>query len=222
VCGNCQLALAPEPTGIRIVPLAHAAGGAGSEPTWLPFWAFPFRLTITGGLSFDRLEAWAAALFPRGLPPGFSPGGTHLFVPAIRLLGSEIGDECFKSLAEAIHGAPPRVESGKVALGGRPRFEAATLGEDEAREVLPFVLYALHGSSSAAQLNTLLLKRMLDQAQLTPGPPQLVLLPFRAAEDGGILIPGTDARLPRLLLDGGPLLDAQQATVYQPRPPVAG
>jgi ribosomal protein S27E len=207
-CPNCHRGLAPGPAGIRLVPVGHAAGDRDSA--WLPFWAFAFHIR-TGATPHDVLESWAKVLHPRGLPPGFAPRGPLLFVPALRLLGTEVGDTAFRELVEWVHGASLVLESEKVPLGGRPELLPAALSADDARELLPWVLWAMNGKTSAARLTTLSLKQAIESAKLDAGEPRLVMLPFRrqAAE----LVAEGGPALPRLVVDGGPALEAQRARV---------
>jgi hypothetical protein len=209
VCASCHLALEPRPEGVTVVPYDHAAEGVG-EHEYLPFWAFDFEATIAGAPPLRSLEAYAKALHPRGLPPGFAPRGGRLLVPAFRLLGTEAGDECFKQLVERLHGSPPEPTGGKVPVGERSSFRAVTVAEAEARELLPYVLYALHDTTSAARLNTLLVRTAIDRVRLADSPARLVMVPFARSASGA---DSTWARIPRLLLDGGPELDAQRVTV---------
>jgi hypothetical protein len=74
----------------------------------------------------------------------------------------------------------------------------------------------LQSNPSAARLNTLLVKRAISQARLTPFEPELIMIPFDAMDDA-LGMKGTSLRVPRLLLTGGPELEAQRATVYGAR-----
>ncbi len=207
-CPNCHRGLELDPQGIRLVPVGHVPGDLDS--TWLPFWVFPFRIRI-GTTAHDTLETWAKALHAGGLPPGCAPRGGHLFVPAFRLLGTEVGDAAFRELVEWVHGAAPPLAAEKPPLGGRPEFLGATLPARDARELLPWVLWALNGKASAARLNTLVLKRGIESAQLEAGEPRLFFLPFRRS-GAGVSVDGGPV-LPRLVVDGGAALDAQRARV---------
>jgi ribosomal protein S27E len=207
-CPNCHRGLELDAKGIRLVSVGHVPGDLDS--TWLPFWAFPFRLRV-GAALHDTLEAWARALHARGLPPGFHPRGRHLYVPACRLLGTEVGDTAFRELVQWLHAAGLALEPHKPPLGGRPEFVAATLPAEHARELLPWVLWAMSGKSSAARLNTLTLKRAIESAQLEASEARLFYLPFRRA-GAELSVPGGPV-VPRLVVDGGPALDAQRATV---------
>ncbi len=216
VCANCHLALCPEPDGLQVVPYDHGAfGPVDLDGCYLPFWSYPLRLTLPGAAAVTRLEAYCRLLFPQGAPPGFAPSGDRLWVPAFRLLGTEIGDRAFHSLSAALHMKPPAMGQGKLPLGGRPRFEAVTVPEKDAREALPYLLFGLHDRASAARLNTRLVQKAIVEAKLAPGTGRLTMLPLERAADG-LRIPGTDAVLPELLLRGGPELAALRATVWQP------
>lgn len=215
VCRNCHRGLEPHPDGLRLAPWKHAARGAVRlDGDYAPFWRFTFRIAMAGAPAIEALEDYARALFPQGLPPGFAPKGRHLWVPAFRLLGTEPGDEAFQRLVEALHGDPPRVEDGKLPLGGQPAFWGASLPEPDARAVAPFVLLGLHGKASAARLTTLLVKKAVQDAKLTLGDAELVMVPFD--RHGLELAPaGTRVVVPLLLLRGGAELDALRATVHR-------
>ncbi|HEY2944990.1 MAG TPA: hypothetical protein VGN09_21330 [Vicinamibacteria bacterium] len=217
ICSNCHRALAPTPDGPRVVPYGHCARGPETlDGEYLPFWRYRFRIEMAGAPPLERLEDYGRALFPQGAPPGFRPTGPHLWVPAFRLLGTEAGDEAFKDLVEWVHAAGLQAVDEKIPIGGRPVTWGASLSEREARELLPFILMGLHGKTSAARLNTLLLQRAVSRARLTPSGPELVMVPFDVAGDA-LAIAGTMVRVPNLLLTGGPELDAQRATVHGPR-----
>jgi hypothetical protein len=87
-----------------------------------------------------------------------------------------------------------------------------TVSEPEARELLPYVLYGLHDTTSAARLSTLLVRTSIDRLRLASGPARLVMVPFAPSASGA---GSAWARIPRLLLDGGPELDAQRVTVQR-------
>lgn len=214
VCPNCHLALEPRTGGVGVVGYDHvAAGGSASlDAAYVPAWSFPFELRVGTAKPIADLAAWAQAVVPGGLPPAAAIAGDRLWVPALRLLGTEPGDEAFKSMVEWLHREPPAVAPGKVPLGGRPRFVGAALSEEEARPLAPFVLLAACGKAAAARLNAMGLKRALFDAKLTLGPGRLVMLPFQGSADGDLAAGGV--RVPRLLLEGGPRLDQMRATVW--------
>lgn len=222
VCRNCQLAVEPRPDGVRNVAYDHAEPSWDGPAEYLPFWTFPVRLSVGGsskagvgaGIIHD-LGAYGRLLFPQGPPPGFALRGDRLFVPAVRLLGTEEGDECFQGIAQWIHSAPPRIESGKAPLGPAAAFHDAVMAEADARETLPLLLYGIHGRSSAARLNTLLVKRLVDGAHIGATPGRLVYVPFVPTETSLRAVGGAP-EVARSLLEGGPALEARRVTVYRP------
>jgi DNA-directed RNA polymerase subunit RPC12/RpoP len=219
VCRNCQLGVEPRADGIHNVGYDHVDPAWDGPTEYLPFWAFPARLAVQGTAHpVVHLEEYGRLLFPRGAPPGFFLRGDLLFVPAFRLLGTEEGDECFQRLAQWIHGAPPRIEAGKVPLGRAASFRDAAVAETDARETLPMVLYGLHGRPSAARLNTLLVRRLVDGVRVEAAPGRIVLLPF-APTDAGLVAPDAAVVVPGPLLDGGPAVEARRVTVYRPAGP---
>ena len=62
----------------------------------------------------------------------------------------------------------------------------------------------------------MLVKRVVSGARLTPSEPELIMVPFDVLDDA-VGIAGTPLRVARLLLTGGPELEAQRATVYGAR-----
>jgi hypothetical protein len=213
ICANCHRALELTPRGLRVVRYSHGARDEdGGE--FLPFWRYRFQVRLAGGVSIGTLEDYARALFPQPVP-GYQPKGDRLWVPAFRLLGTEMGDEAFKKLAEWIHASPPATVDEKLPLGGRPVCHGVSLPEPDARALGRFVLLGLHGAPSAARLNTLLLKRALVSAEVSLTDPALVWLPFDRA--GQELATASGVRVPDLLVRGGPELEAQRVTVQAAR-----
>lgn len=204
ICPNCHRGLRLGPDGIRLEHYAHAREGAAAslDAAYLPFWRFEFRIQVAGAI-VERLEEYARALFPEGLPPGFHAAGPHLWVPGVRLLGTEAGDEAFKECVEWIHAVPLAVSDEKIPLGGRPTLWGASVPEDEARAFVPFVLLGLHGKAAAARLNTVVLKKAVEQARVELANPKLVMVPY--------------GRIPSVLLRGSPELEAQRVTVQAAR-----
>jgi predicted RNA-binding Zn-ribbon protein involved in translation (DUF1610 family) len=218
VCANCHLALEPRPEGIRVVRYAHARlGQVELDGDYLPFWRYAFRLEVAGAPAATRLEDYARILFPQVMPPGFAPRGSHFWVPAFRLLGTEIGDEAFQELVQWIHGAALEVEEAKIPLGGTCTAWPASLDEGEAREAAAFVPLSLHGKASAARLNTMLVTRAVQKAKLMLSLPRLVMVPFVRLADGALQAPRSTVRIPPLLMRGGPELEAHRATVHRAR-----
>jgi len=215
-CPNCHLALLPTPSGIKIHAQSHAVRGeVRLDGDYLPFWRYEFELVIAGK-AVRSLEDYARALFPQGLPPTFKPSGPHLWVPAVRLFGTQAGDREGKDLLECIHSQPPMVHEGKLPLGGRPVLWSVSLGEEDARELARFALLGLHGKASAARMNTMLVKSAVQEAKLTLSNPRLVLVPF--TRDGDCLvIEKSDVRIPLIVVKGGPELDPFRVSVHSAR-----
>jgi hypothetical protein len=129
------------------------------------------------------------------------------------LLGTEPGDASFGALVEWIHGARVEAVARKIPVGGRPGLWGVSVSDDAARVLAPFVLMGLHGKSSAARLNTLLVRKTIEQAKIELSAATLVMVPFeRAGEE--VRAAGSAAHVPLLLLRGGPELEAQRATVH--------
>jgi len=211
ICANCHAGVATSPRGLVLVNYDREEGATPDRTTaLLPFWRFPFRIDIPGLPPITTLEAYAAAIFPQGLPKGFSPQGDRVCVPGWRLLTTEAGDETFADLAQAAHGRAWNWTPDRVGLDGKPRFVPVSLPEDEARDLAWTSLFALHTKTSAARLNTLLLKRMLFDAKLSFGRGTVALISFKEQDK---VYARPEVSVPRLLVDGGPALAAQRVTV---------
>jgi hypothetical protein len=216
VCDNCHLLLEPREDGLKVRGYDHATfREVDLDATYLPFWSFRFQLTPQGGKPVSDLAALSRSLLGGTAPPAAGAlKGDHLLVPAFRLLGTSPGDAAFLSLAQALHTGGPEGRDGKVPLGGHPCLEDVTVAEAEAREAALFLLYGMHGKASAARLNAIGLRRHLELGRLELQPGRLVYVPFQAAEDA-LALAGSRAAVPRLLLDGGPELEALRASVHQ-------
>jgi hypothetical protein len=213
VCTNCHLALEPGSGGIRILRYDHVPGEDRPGTEFLPFWRYRVRLRIGDSPFLEDLQSYAAALFPDGTPPGFSITGPHLWVPAFRLLGSVPGDEALKRLCEWIHAAPPDVTGGKIPVDQEARAWGASVPEAEARRLARAVLLAVHNPASAARLNALLLRQRVLDTEVEVSEPRLVMVPF-VLEDKSLSVEGLTPGVPRLLLEGGPELDALRLSVH--------
>jgi len=215
LCPNCHLGLEPTPGGIRLVSYDHASSPAAAERAHhLPFWRYRFSVRLGEDPPIGKLEDYVVALFPDGVPADFDVRGDSLWVPASRLLGTPIGDQAFKDLCESIHRRPPAVSQGKIPLGRKFRSWGVSLPEAEARRLARFVLMGQHSKASAARLNGLLVRRGVLDAELGVSEPRLVWLPFQ--RDGSdLVLEETGARMPLLLLEGGPQLEALKASVHQ-------
>lgn len=211
ICANCHAGVAPSPKGLVLVNYDREEGSTPDRTTaLLPFWRFPFQIGIVGASAVKTLEAYAAAIFPQGVPRGFSPKGDSVYVPAWRLLTTEAGDETFSDLSQAVHGRAWNWTPDRVGLEARPRFVPASLPEEEARDLAGATLFALHTRASAARLNTLLIKRTLFDAKLSFGKGSLALIAFKAQDK---VYARPEVSVPRLLIDGGAALAAQRVTV---------
>jgi hypothetical protein len=217
LCASCHRALRPEPEGIRLQPYDHARSDQVTlDGDYLPFWRYDVTVTAPGAAPSKSLEDYVRQVFPQGAPKGFTPQGRHLWVPAFRLLETATGDDAFHRLVHWVHGAPPAVAEGKIPLGGTCRGWGATLGEPEARALAPFVLFALHGESSSARLTTRTFSSAIAKAEIALANPRLVMVPFTRAGDGFVAL-GTGPAVASWLVEGGPEVEAQRATVHRAR-----
>lgn len=216
ICANCHAGIAAAGRELTLRNYEREDGATSAAGVaWLPFWRFPFALTLAGpsprtSPPLRALDAWARVAFPQGLPKGFAPQGDGILVPAWRLLATEAGDEAFAEIARALHGRAWNWTPDRVGLDARPRFVPASLPEPEARDLAWASLFALHTKPAAARLNTLVLKRVLFDATLTPDPGVLTLVPFTETDKA---YARPEVSVPRLLVNGGAVLAAQRMTV---------
>ena len=210
VCENCHAGVGTDARGLVAAKYDREEGITTRKDTaLLPFWRFPFDIRLQGAAPITSLEAYAAAIFPTA-PPGFTPQGSFVFVPAWRLLTTEAGDATFTDLSRAIHGRAWNWTPDRIGLNHRPKFVPASLPEGDARDLAWAALFAIHTKTSAARLNTLLLKQKLFDAKLSFGKGTVCLLSF-TAQDKAFVRP--EVSVPKLLVEGGPSLAAQRVTV---------
>jgi len=211
ICENCHAGVAPGPKELALVNYEREEGITPARDTlFLPFWRFPLNVAVPGAAPVRSLPEYAALLFPQVKPPGFAPLGDSLYVPAFRLLTTEAGDETFSDLSRAFHAQAWTWTTDRVGLDIRPRFLPASLPEEEARELASSALFAIHTKASAARLNALLFKRFLVDAKLALGRASLAFASFKV---NGRVCERADAKVPMLLIEGGPTLETQRVTV---------
>ncbi len=212
VCLNCHAGVTPTAQGIALKSYEREEGVIPTrELTFLPFWRFPFEIKVAGSPPWRSLETYAAALFPQGVPKGFAPQGSFVFVPGWRLLTTQAGDDAFAAIARSFHAAAWNWTPDRVGLEARPKFVPVSMPEAEAKSLAWAALFAMHTKTSAARLNTLLVKRMLFDAKLSFGPGTVSLVAFQ--HDGNTYV-RPEVSVPKLVVDGGPLLAAQRVTVH--------
>ena len=211
VCGNCHAGVSPSAKGLVLVNYDREEGITPKrDVALLPFWRFPFEVEIAGTPPITTLEAYAGAVFPQGVPTGFAPQGSWVYVPAWRLLSTEAGDRTFAELSQSLHCCNWNWTGDRIGLDSKPRFVPVSLAEEEAKHLAWASLFSTHTKSSAARLSTLLLKRTLFDAKLSFGKGAVTLIAF-SEKNKAYSRPGVD--VPRLLIDGGPTLTAQRVTV---------
>jgi DNA-directed RNA polymerase subunit RPC12/RpoP len=216
VCPNCHRGVEATPDGIRLVDYDHLTqDGETVSGDYLPFWPFSFELKLADGTTARDLPGVKRLLFGEGGPSAWLPQGDALWVPAFRLLGSEPGDDAFRRLVECLHARRNEVAPGKIPLGLRTRHHGASLSAAEGAELARLALAALHGSTSAAQLNTMLFNKGIAKAGLTTSNPRLTMVPFDV--QGQELALGSLVRVPALLIRGGPELEALRVSVHRVR-----
>jgi hypothetical protein len=211
VCVNCHAGITLSSQGLVLMNYDREEGITPKKGTaLLPFWRFPFDITIAGTPPVRTLEAFASAMFPQGAPKDFAPRGGVAYVPAWRLLTTQAGDEAFTRLAQAMHSTAWNWTPDRIGLDARPDFVPVSLPEAEARDLAGSALFALHTKASGARLNTLLVKKMHFDARMNFGKGSVALLAFASADK---LYTRPEVSVPKLLLEGGPVLAAQRVTV---------
>ncbi|MCU0241788.1 MAG: hypothetical protein MUF51_05140 [Vicinamibacteria bacterium] len=214
LCANCQRALELLPNGMRVVPYSHVPPARiGAPCEYLPFWRFAFEARLPDGQRVRTLPEYAAGAF--GANARLLPiQGDALFIPAFRLLGTQIGDAAFAELCAWIHRRPPQVSEERIPLGERFVCTGVSVGESEAREMAQAALMSLQDDVSAAQLNALTIQRSVFGVAITLAAARLVMVSFEGEGDTLRDARG-DVSIPRLLIQGGPRLDAQRASVHK-------
>ena len=182
-CATCAL-------GIRVTPdgLEACAYGLGELPArsgvdellGFPFWSLPFHLRA-GGREFTRVWDWLEAVSAQSAAERFrehDPGESRLFVPARAILGARELDDAFAALSATATWRQPRVRSERAAPGDAVRLLDVELEAAEAVALARYALVALHDAQSTRSLNGLNFRKLVAEAELIPGEPELVVLPL--------------------------------------------
>jgi len=224
-CATCALGIRVTPEGLEACAYALGELPARSGADALvgfPFWSLPFRLRA-GGREFTRVWDWLEVVSAQPAAARYrehDPAESRLFVPARAILGARELDDAFAALSATATWRQPRVRVERAAPSDGVRLLDVELEAAEAAALARYALVALHDAQSTRSLNGLNFRKLVAEAELVAGEPELVLLPLSlhgghwipcpvdAAGDPAAASPGMrpvplallddDGRLPRL------------------------
>jgi len=146
-CTNCHRVCRVEGNRKLHLDYSHQPGPQDGSCDLVPFWCFPLKLRSGDGQLVTDL-----AHFKDGIDGTFDqlgkdadPGKHLVLAPAFRCINSRLMATAFGRVFSHNLRHPPRLEIGRFPMTDAPRPWSVSLGEDEARNVLP--LYLAHALS---------------------------------------------------------------------------
>ncbi len=182
-CASCALGIRITPDGLESYAYAFGAMPEGPRPDALigfPFWSLPFCVRA-GGRDFTRVWDWLEAVAPQPAATRYreqDPAQSRLFIPARALLGSRPLDDAFGALAATATWRQPPVRVERASSVDAIRLLDVELEPSEAVALARYTLVALHDAQSTRSLNGMSFKKLVMDAQLEAGDPQLTVLPL--------------------------------------------
>jgi hypothetical protein len=180
-CASCATAMRISAEGL--VPIDYERSEIpernGAEAVLgFPFWSFPLQL-LAGERVFQRVWDWLEAVGPQATAERFretDPATSRLFVPARATFGSRPLDDAFAALVSVATWRQPALLRDRPTPAEDLRLLDVEL---EAAEVAPFArfaLVALHDPQSTRRLNGMTFRRLVGEAELVLGHPELAVL----------------------------------------------
>ena len=182
-CATCALGVRITPEGLEACAYALGTKPAGPRPDALvgfPYWALPFRVRA-GGREYTRVWDWLEAVSAQPAATRFreqDPPESRLFIPARALLGSRPLDDAYAALAATATWRQPQVRVERAAPADAIRLLDVELEPAEAAGLARYILVALHDAQSTRSLHGMNFKKLVMEAELGVGEPQLVVLPL--------------------------------------------
>jgi DNA-directed RNA polymerase subunit RPC12/RpoP len=171
-CAHCHVGLVRGDDGLERRSYSHVPVGA-QRADWLPAWRF--RFTSPTGLT--GLRALRAALGARDADE--EPEQTHVWVPALRLLGSLPGDRAFARFADEAHHAEWEVVDEPLSPVTQGRVLGATLSAEQAEPLARAAVAASLRVRELVRVNAALFREHVLAHGWRFEEPRLVLLPGR-------------------------------------------
>ncbi len=182
-CATCALGIRITPDGLEACAysLGELPAGARAEALiGFPFWSLPFHLRA-GGREFTRVWDWLEAVSAQPAATRFreqDPAESRLFVPARALHGARPLDDAYAALSATATWRQPRLRVERASPVADVRLLDVELESAEAVALARYVLVALHDAQSTRSLNGLNFRKLVADAELAAGEPQLVVLPL--------------------------------------------
>jgi hypothetical protein len=182
-CATCALGIRVAPEGLEACAYALGELPAGSGEDALvgfPFWSLPVRVRA-GGREFSRVWDWLEAVSAQAAAARFrehDPGDSRLFIPARAILGTRELDDAFTALSATATWRQPRVRIERAEPSAGLRLLDVELEAAEAAALARYALVALHDAQSTRSLNGMNFRKLVAEAELMVGEPELALLPL--------------------------------------------
>ncbi len=182
-CATCGLGVRVLAEGLQAHPYLRGdlTRAAGVEATiGFPFWSFPFRVRAAGR-EYTRVWSWLEAVSPQPAAVRFreqDPEQSRLFVPARPIFGARELDEAFSALAACAGWRQPPLRRERFAPSELAAQLHVELEPGDAAALARFALLALHDGQSTRSLNGANFKKLVADAELAAGEPELVVLPL--------------------------------------------
>ena len=180
-CPTCAVAMRVTADGLVQVEYLRSeipARDGADAVLGYPFWTFPLQL-LADGRVFQRVWDWLEAVGPQPAATRFretDPSTSRLFVPARATFGSRPLDDAFTALVSVATWRQPALLSDRPTPSDGLRLLDVELDASEAAAFARFALVALHDPQSTRRLNGLSFRRLVGEAELVLGRPELTVV----------------------------------------------
>ncbi len=198
ICPNCHSALLATRDGFARCDYSHVRreDAPDREHGYFPFWRFGFAVSSDGASRAESLED----LLPRVGSGG--PRGSWIWLPALRMLGDEVGDATFARLAVWASRAALECVEDRIPTGERAgRLIHARLPLEQAEACARSALIAMYEPRDLRGVRPRDFRERFADSRLELGVGRLVMVPA-VFERNRCRLPGLRPGVPEIILRG--------------------
>jgi len=205
-CNNCYRALELSHGEIQDLTYYYVDDGmkvSNNEPiNFIPFWAFELMITFNDSGETNTLSSYIKKITEdQGTTSQFKSRENMIFIPALKYYGGNRSDDLFCRLMHELTYSEKQIITDKLNVNIKANFVGATLTSDEAKRLIPFLLYALIDKPTSMRLDKLEVQKYFENVTIHIDTSFLILVPF-SKKERNLFNPLLRSHIPETYING--------------------